>query len=162
MNRLILCLKRNDQIISTDKNKGAKHLMPVCWHDEATMGEFDFSDRLQTQAFAHIELPRETNLDALREICLDEYDPIFNPVSARKRKYRFDVEDLLAKINYTDLESKLRSGEHIPLLDGKALDIFNIKKLSSEIDYSKLPVLTDIKVVTFGPYTVGTSGADYA
>jgi len=163
MNRLILCLKRNDQLNVFKKNTGAKHLMPIFWHDETTMGEFNFTDRLQTQAFLHLELPRDSNIDFLRELVSSEQPDGDIDTILRAHKYRFNESDFISSLGVTDLSAKLKSPDHMPLIDGSPLNLQNIAVRSILTDYSKIESSHDIKAVTSGTFTVGGGGGeDYA
>lgn len=159
MDRVILCLKRNDQYNPEKKNSGCKHLMPVFWWDESVQGELDLVyPRLQTEAFVHLIVNRET-IPWLKEICQPELDENENII--RERKYVFRASDFKNLVNDLNIDEKMSGPNFLPVFDVSEKNLTFYVKRSIDFDWDNKEPKLDVKAVTSGIYTFG-SGSDYA
>jgi len=162
MNRLILCLKRNDQYNPLQKNGGLKHLMPCFWHDEATTGEFILNPKkLQSEAFTHMEVDRAL-LPWLKAI-MEPIEGVIPGQIIRDRQLFFLEDELSTALKNADLKSKWRSPDTMGMLDAKTVDFQKITKAALEQEWTEGNKYRDVKAMTSGTYLVGPDvGDDYA
>ena len=167
MNRVILCLKRNDQYNPKQKNAGHKHLMPIFWWDESVQGELDLTtSRLQTEAFVHLIVNRNL-IPWLKEICTPVSDGLeessglaINEKFKRERKYVFKDSIFKTLVKDNKIDSKMAGPGFIPAIDVTDQDLTKFVKHSENIDWSRKRPKLDVKAVTSGTYTFGTGGGD--
>ena len=160
MNRVILCLKRNDQYHVLHKNRGHKNLMPVFWHDEAVHGEFDLiTERLQMEAFVHLVVSRDS-IPFLKLMVEPELDPLGNII--RERKYFFKPNKFEKLVGNKDILSKIRSPDFMPVIDVTDKNLMDFVDVAKSIDWNKFQPQEDVKAVSSGTYNYGGGGDPYA